>query len=117
MAFAELNLAALFKTTKVARYHGISSFPGVEKDLAFVVPKTMKAQELQKEIVKNGGALLTKVRVVDLYEGEPLTADQRSLAFRLTFQSPEKTLTDEDVLKIVQQVIDSVTSRLGIQLR
>ncbi len=117
VAFAELNLAALFKTNKVARYRGISSFPGVEKDLAFVVPKTMKAQELQKEIVKTGGALLTKVRVVDLYEGEPLTADQRSLAFRMTFQSSEKTLTDEDVLKIVQQVIDSVSSRLGVQLR
>lgn len=117
VAFAEFNLAALFKTTKVPRYKAISAFPGVEKDLSFVVPKTLRAQDIQKEIVKAGGALLTEVKVVDLYEGESLGADQRSLAFRMKFQSPERTLSDEEVLKLFQQIIDSTSHKLGIQLR
>jgi phenylalanyl-tRNA synthetase beta chain len=117
VAFAELNLAALFKATKVPRFQAISAFPAVEKDLAFIVAKTMKAQDVQKEIAKAGGNLLTKVQVVDLYEGEPLREDQRSLAFRLTFQSVERTLADEEVLKLFQQIIDSVSQKLGIQLR
>ncbi len=117
VAFAELNLAALFKTTKVPRYRGISAFPAVEKDLAFVVPKTLRAQDIQKEITKTGGALLTDVKVVDMYEGEALGTDQRSLAFRMKFQSPERTLADDEVLKLVQQIIDSVSSCLGVRLR
>ena len=117
VAFAEFNLAAFFKATKVPRYRAISAFPAVEKDLAFVVPKTLRAQEIQKEITKTGGTLLTDVKVVDLYEGEALGADQRSLAFRMKFQSPERTLADDEVLKLVQQIIEAVSSRLGIQLR
>jgi phenylalanyl-tRNA synthetase beta chain len=101
----------------VSRFQNISAFPAVEKDLAFIVSKTMKAQDIQKEIAKTGGNLLKQVQVVDLYEGGPLREDQRSLAFRLTFQSNERTLADEEVLKLFQQIIDSVGQKLGIQLR
>ncbi|MBY0385157.1 phenylalanine--tRNA ligase subunit beta, partial [bacterium] len=117
VAFCELNLSALFKTNKVQRFQNISAFPAVEKDLAFIVPKSLKAAEIQREIAKVGGALLTEVKIVDLYEGAPLKEDQRSLAFRMIFQSPERTLADEEVLKLFQQIIDSVSQKLGIQLR
>ncbi len=117
VAFAEFNLSALFTSPKVPRYREMSAYPAVEKDLAFVVPKTLRAHDIQKEIIKTGGVLLTDVNVVDLYEGESLGADQRSLAFRLKFQSNDRTLADEDVLKLMQQVIDSVSHKLGIQLR
>ena len=117
VAFAEINFSALFKSTKNIRFKTISAFPGVEKDLSFIVPKTLKAQDVEREITKAAGNLLTDVRVMDLYEGEPLSADQRSIAFRMTFQSGERTLSDEEVMKLFQQVIDSVSQKLGVQLR
>lgn len=117
VAFAELDFSALFKISKPHRFRPLSSFPAVEKDLAFIVPKTMPAQDIQREIIKAGGTLLTHVHIVDLYEGAPLQEEQRSLSFRMVFQSPERTLADEEVLKLFQQIIDSVSHKLKIQLR
>jgi len=117
VAFAEINIQALFKNQKVARFKAIPAFPAVEKDLAFLVPKTLKAADIEREITKAGGNLLVEVKAVDLYEGAPLKEDQRSLSFRMRFQSPEKTLSDDEVLALFKQIIDSVSQKLGIQLR
>lgn len=117
VAFAEINFKALFKTLKPVRFAPIPSFPGVAKDIAFLVPKTLKASDIQREITKAGGALLRDVDVMDRYEGAPLREDQRSLTFSLRFQSPERTLADEEINGLVKTIIDSVSQKLGVQLR
>jgi phenylalanyl-tRNA synthetase beta chain len=117
VAFAELNFQALFKTQKTVRFKPIPAFPGIDKDLTFVMPKTMKAAEVEREITKAASPLLSSVNVVDVYEGTGIPEDKRALSFRLSFQSPERTLADEEVLKLVQQVIDSVGQKLHLQLR
>jgi phenylalanyl-tRNA synthetase beta chain len=117
VAFAELNFDEIFKTKKTHRFVPLSAFPSVEKDLTFVMPKSMKSQAVIKEIAKAGGQLLQSSRVIDLFEGEALGFDKKALSFRMIFQSSERTLSDEEVLKLVTSIIDSVSQKLSIQLR
>ncbi|MBY0316791.1 MAG: phenylalanine--tRNA ligase subunit beta [Bdellovibrionales bacterium] len=117
VAFAELNFDEIFKAKKTHRFVPLSAFPSVEKDLTFVMPKSMKSQAVIKEITKAGGQLLSSARVVDLFEGEALGSDKKALSFRMIFQSSERTLSDEEVLKLMNVIIDSVSQKLSIQLR
>lgn len=117
LAFAEFNLSSLCASQKPRKFTNISPYPAVEKDLAFVMPKSMKSLDVIKEIKRAGGQLLTSVEVVDVFEGGNLGENEKSLAFRMTYQSPDKTLADEDVLKLFNRTIDSVQQKLSVQLR
>lgn len=116
-AFAELDFAPLFENTKLAKFKSIAAYPAVEKDVNFVMAKSLKASEVEKEITRAGGQLLQKVSVVDLYDGQGIVEGQRSLTFRMVFQSPERTLADEEVMKLFTGIIDSVSQKLAVQLR
>jgi phenylalanyl-tRNA synthetase beta chain len=116
-AFGEINFQALFKSTKPAKFKNIPAYPAVEKDLAFVVPKSLKAADVCKEITKAAGHLLQTVEVVDIYEDAAMGSDKRSLTFRMVFQSGERTLSDEEVMKLFTTVIDAVSQKLSVQLR
>ena len=78
-------------------YRPIPKFPAVERDIAVVVPAETKIDSVQYTIEAAGGELLVSSDVFDIYEGEHIDAAQKSLAFHLIFQSPARTLTDEDV--------------------
>jgi phenylalanyl-tRNA synthetase beta chain len=116
-AFAEIGFQALFRSVKPAKFKNIPAYPGVEKDLAFLVPKSLKAADVSKEIAKAAGPLLQKVEVVDLYEDASIGEDKRSLTFRMVFQSGERTLADEEVMKLFTSIIDAVTHKLSVLLR
>ena len=95
-----------------------TSFATVAIPLAFVVTSDeISAGALEQEINKIGGALLKQVTLFDLYKGDRLPANQRSLAFSLLFQSAEKTLTDEEVEAVIQKIISRLHERFGCELR
>lgn len=116
-AFAEMNFDDIFKIKKAVRFVPIAAFPSVEKDLTFVMPKAMKAHQVIKEILRAGGNLLSSSTVVDLFEGDALGSDKKALTFRMVFQSAERTLSDDEVLKLVTEIINSVSQKLSLQLR
>jgi phenylalanyl-tRNA synthetase beta chain len=99
------------------RYQPLPVFPGVDRDLALLVGKDLKAREVEGVIKLAAGPLLAHVRIFDLYEGKGIPEGYRSLAFRLRFQSDRRTLTDEEVEERVRAVMDRLREELGVEAR
>jgi phenylalanyl-tRNA synthetase beta chain len=95
----------------------ISPYPAVREDLALVVDKHIPAAELDQALRQAGGYLLKDVELFDVYEGSQLPSGKKSLAYHLTFQSDNKTLTDKEVLKQRNRILKQLEGRLGAQLR
>ena len=113
----ELSLDKIDVNVKPLKYKPASKFPSIKKDLAFVVPKTITSEEIEKAIKRAGSRLLTNIELFDLYEGENIGLDNKSLAYNLTFSSLERTLTDEEVTIVFNNIIKEVESKLDAKLR
>ena len=115
---AEINLDKLFSfRTKGMQYKEISKFPGVKKDVAFIVDKKTNASEIIDVIKKAGGRLLTNIKIFDVYVGENVADNEKSIAFSLTFEDPTKTLNDEEVMQIFNKIITEVENKLKVKVR
>lgn len=114
----ELSLDQIMtKKVREIKYKEISKYPVSHKDLAFIVPKDMMAETVKQVIQKAGGRLLTDISVFDVYEGENVGDNEKSIAFSLTFGDMTRTLTDEEVTNIFNHIIESVESKLNVKLR
>jgi phenylalanyl-tRNA synthetase beta chain len=103
---------------KVRRYVPVSRYPASAVDLAFVVPDDESSREVERTLVEAGGALIDSVDLFDVFRAdEVLGEDRRSLAFRVQFRAPDRTLTDADTAALRQACIDAVTSRHRADLR
>ena len=114
----ELNLTAIFSALddSPVQAKAISTFPPVHQDLAFTVPEALSAQELQDTIVKAAGDDLESIELFDVFTGDQLGKDKKSLAYAVTFRSPVKTLGAEDS-EALRSVIVEAAEQLGAQLR
>lgn len=113
----EISLTKLGVNVKPLKFKEISKFPNIEKDLAFIVPKDMKASEIESVIRKSGGRLLKNISVFDVYTGENVDDDKKSVAFNLVFEDTTKTLTDEEVTEVFNKIINDVNEKLSAKLR
>ena len=105
----EINLDELLsKRVGKMKYKEISKFPNVKKDVAFVMKKDIPSVEVEKVIKKAGGKLLTNIEVFDVYTGENIGKDEKSVAYSLTFNDSKKTLTEEEITKIFENIIANV---------
>ena len=115
---AEINLDKLFSfRTKKMGYKEISKFPGVKKDVAFIVDKKIASSSVAEVIKKAGGRLLTNIKVFDVYTGENVAENEKSLAYSLTFEDPTKTLNDEEVMQVFNKIISDVETKLNAKVR
>ncbi len=94
-----------------------SRYPGVVQDLAIIVDEGIPAERVQALIQQTGGALLQRVVLFDVYRGEPIPAGQKSLAYALTFQAMDRTLSDADASKVRDKIVNRLRQELGAQLR
>jgi phenylalanyl-tRNA synthetase beta chain len=99
-----------------AQFVPVSAFPPVIQDIAVVVPEDVPAGDVEAAIAEGGGDLLTRIQLFDVYRGEQIGADNKSLAIRLEFQAPDRTLTDDEVAGIRALIEDRLTE-LGGRLR
>ncbi|WP_397539559.1 phenylalanine--tRNA ligase subunit beta [Rummeliibacillus pycnus] len=97
-------------------YVPVPRFPSISRDIALVVDRATKAADLESIIRKAGGKLLKDVSVFDLYEGEKMAQGKKSVAFTLTYFTPERTLTDEEVVAAHDKVVAALTES-GVELR
>jgi phenylalanyl-tRNA synthetase beta chain len=88
----------------------------VLRDLAVVAAEDVPYQTVERTVKQAGGALLENVRLFDVYRGERIPEGTRSLALSLTFRSPERTLTDEEVDEIVARIVRAL-EEIGARLR
>jgi phenylalanyl-tRNA synthetase beta chain len=94
-----------------------SRFPFVEKDLAFIVEEKVNARDLEEMIHQVGDPLVYQVDVFDLYRGKNLGASKKSIAFRIRFQSSERTLNEKEVSKIFNKIISEAEKTFNATLR
>jgi len=94
-----------------------SDYQKSERDFAFVIDKNFKVQDLLNIISEVDKNLIRSVKVFDVYEGENIPDDKKSIALNVTIQSSEKTLKDEDLEKINQLIISTVESKSGAKIR
>ena len=114
----EISLDKLYeKKIKPIKYKEISKYPTVVKDLAFVIDNDVTSKDLVTTIKKAGGRILTDIDVFDVYKGENLDAGKKSIAYSLTFSDPTKTLSDEEVMKVFNKIIEDVTKKHNAVLR
>ena len=114
----EISLDKLLaKKVGKMKYKELSKFPVVKKDLAVLVNKNIPAQELLKTIKNNGGKLLQESKIFDLYEGKGIPEGKKSIAFSITLGAEDRTLTDEEVIKVMEKVIQGLANKHGAELR
>jgi phenylalanyl-tRNA synthetase beta chain len=117
----EVDLGLLFDETQVLRRMtvggAVSRYPSSDIDLAFVVEDVHPADAVAEALREAAGDLLESVRLFDVYRGLGIPEGTRSLAFRLRFVSPLRTLTDEEVGDLRARCIEEVAQRFGAVLR
>jgi phenylalanyl-tRNA synthetase beta chain len=114
----ELDLDALLAAMpELVLYEDVITFPSVLQDLAFIVEEDVPAADLAAAMRVAAGPELREVSVFDEYRGEQVGAGKRSLAFRVAFGSPERTLTDEDAAAIRSRIVAALHDRYGAELR
>lgn len=117
-ALAELDLDQLYKgQPRPYRIQSVSKFPVVERDFAFVMPKTLKVGDVLKDIRKAGGPLLLNVDVFDLYEGEKMEAGKKSVAIRLWLQDKNATLQEAQITEVTNKVLESLKKNFDLSVR
>jgi phenylalanyl-tRNA synthetase beta chain len=118
VAAFEIDLDAVIAAVPgPVRYADYTSFPEVRQDLAVVVPQTVAAAEVVAAVQAAGGPLLAAVEVFDVYRGAQIGDDEVSLALRLAFRSPERTLTDDEVAERRAAIEAALADRVGGRIR
>jgi phenylalanyl-tRNA synthetase beta chain len=112
----EIDLTKLESSTGgPKKYEPISRYPSTTRDIALLVDESITHEKVYG-IVK-GFSLVDQVTLFDLYSGEQVPVGKKSFAFRIVYQSPTHTLTDEEVDKVQQQILDKLARELGATLR
>jgi phenylalanyl-tRNA synthetase beta chain len=113
----ELDLDMLLAHRQPRRYERISRFPAALQDMALVVDADIPAQTVEETLRAAGGGLLRHVELFDLYQGEQIPAGKKSLAYALTFQAEDRSLTEDEVLQLYQRIQQHAAATLGAELR
>lgn len=114
---AEIDLEAREATADETLFRPLPRYPGALRDLAFVVDKERRHGEVVAAIREATGELLSEVRLFDVYEGPPLAPSEKSLAYTLSFRSPDRSLTNEEVDAVVAGIVERLRTGLGARIR
>jgi len=103
-------------TVGVEVYRDVTTHPAVSEDIAIVADSAVPAERIRETVAAAGGDLLTDATIFDVYEGEQVAAGKRSLALRLEFRAPDRTLTDAEVADLRPAIVDALAA-IGAELR
>ncbi|NER60556.1 phenylalanine--tRNA ligase subunit beta, partial [Pseudomonas sp. MAFF212428] len=102
---------------RLPKFHELSKFPEVRRDLALIAGRDVAASAVLDVIRENAGEWLTDLRLFDVYQGKGIDPDRKSLAVGLTWQHPSRTLNDDEVNATTQNILTSLEQRLNTTLR
>lgn len=114
----ELNLEPLVRAwVERTDLVPVSRFPAVIQDLALILPQDVPESLAEEEIKRAGGGLLTSARLFDVYQGDPIPAGERGLAFRLVYSAMDRTPDEDEVRRTHGRIARRLVERLGARLR
>lgn len=113
----EISMTKLNKNVKPLKFKEAPKYPEITKDVAFIVNKNITSSEVEKVIKKAGGRLLNNISVFDVYTGEKVADDEKQIAYSLTFNASDRTLTEEEVMESFNNIIKKVTETVPATLR
>lgn len=114
---AEIVLRPSFATPEPPRFRALPVYPAIERDAALLVPDELPAATVEAAIRAAGGKLLEDVFAFDLFRGTGVPEGHRSIAYRLRFRAPDRTLTDREADKAMSRVLDRLSKEFDVQRR
>jgi len=112
-----LNFAALCPASLPPRFTSLPRYPAVYRDLAVMLPESVPAARVTEALYAYGRPWLVDAVLFDVYVGDPVPPGKRSLAFRLSYRDPERTLTDDLVNPHHEALVAALAKNLGAELR
>lgn len=115
---AELDLQILLDhIQKELTYKPLPKYPSTARDIAMLVKEEVLVGEIEKTICERGGKLLESVKLFDVYQGKQIETGYKSVAYKLTFRAEDRTLTDEEVQKVMKKILNGLEMNCAATLR
>lgn len=114
----ELFFDAVIRHANIEKaYEPLPKYPATSRDIALLVEEDIQVGEIEAIIKQEGGSILEQVQLFDVYRGKQVAEGKKSVAFALTYRDKQKTLTDEDVAKVHNKVLDALKEKIHAVLR
>ena len=115
---AVLDVKPLIENAEMVRqYRPLPKYPAVGRDIAMLVRDEIMVKEIEAVIRQRGGKLIEEVRLFDVYRGDQVPAGMKSVAYTITFRSPDRTLVEDDVNKAMEKILSGLKTSLDATLR
>jgi phenylalanyl-tRNA synthetase beta chain len=114
LAWDEIAAAA---QKMVPKYIPVPKFPAVRRDLSLLINQSVTFQDIEKVVRQTERKMLQKIGLFDIYRGDKTGPDKKSYAISLWFSSHEKTLTDQELEKVMQRICAALSAQVGAVLR
>lgn len=115
---AELDFEVLIELcNRSIKYKQLPKYPAVSRDIAVVVTEEITSGQIEDIIKSKGGKLVEEVKLFDIYRGSQITEGYKSMAYSIIYRSDEKTLTEEDISKVHNKILNSLANQVGAALR
>ena len=115
---AEIDFDALVENAKPSKqYKALPKYPAVVRDLAILADDETLAADIESVIKKKAGNLFSSLVLFDVYKGKQVPEGKKSMAYKVTLQAEDRTLTDEDINKAVKNILDALKKDLNAELR
>jgi len=115
---AVLDIKPMIENSSMEReYRGLPKYPATERDIALVIRDGIPVKDIETVIRRSGGSILEEIKLFDVYRGEQVPEGMKSVAYTLTFRSPDRTLTDDEVNRIMENILDRLKTELDATLR
>ncbi|MGL4344965.1 MAG: phenylalanine--tRNA ligase subunit beta [Cellulosilyticaceae bacterium] len=115
---AELDLETLLAAINTAvSFVALPKYPATTRDIAMLVSEEVLVGEIEKSIKQRGGKLLVGVELFDVYQGKQIEEGYKSVAYKLTFRATDRTLTDDEIQKVMKKILNGLEMNVGAKLR
>lgn len=116
--FAEIEIGKIFALASSERiFASVPKYPSSIRDIAVIVDSHVMSEDLRTEIVKQGGKLIVRVDLFDVYEGKQIPSGKRSLAYSIEYRADDRTLTDEEIDTVHNRIVGILGEKFFAELR
>lgn len=112
--FEEINIIL---DTTIKSYKQIPKFPSAERDLAFIIPKSVQWSQVREIVKSTAGETLSYIELFDVFENDKLGKDKKSIAFRMEFQREDRTMEDEEISQLIAEIVKAVNENFSGEVR